>query len=195
MTNSMDWAAMEALLIRLGEALEQETELVLIGSAVCMCLGQPARMTLDFDVWHPSSNYDLSVLKRACEKVGLAFDPKSVVEPEKAYIQIVRPGIVHLGAFSKTSRLLKTGKLVVLQPPTANLVASKLVRCEDKDLDDCTFLLRQTNTSIDEVAEVIETFTNEEARKTAKENITLLQEYLNSCDGERQGSEKKDTDS
>jgi hypothetical protein len=56
------------------------------------------------------------------------------LDPDVPYIQLVEAGIVEVGDFSKTNRLMEEGQLVVVRPPIENISASKLLRASPKDL-------------------------------------------------------------
>ena len=77
----------------------QPIRLCLIGSVACVFGGMAARTSRDLDVWKPASDYDLVELRRAVEAAGLSFDPKSTLDPEKPYIQLVEPGPTQVGVF------------------------------------------------------------------------------------------------
>jgi len=55
------------------------------------------------------------------------FDPKSTLEPDTPYIQLVEPGIAETGKFENTETLEQFGALQLERPPIANLIAAKLV--------------------------------------------------------------------
>lgn len=65
--------------------------LCVIGSVACVFGGMAARTTRDLDVWKPASDYDFMQLKQAVEGAGLAFDPKTTLEPGMPYLQLVEP--------------------------------------------------------------------------------------------------------
>jgi hypothetical protein len=176
------WSDLEDLLAQLGDALEKPASLVVIGSAVCMSLGQPERMTMDVDVWKRSSDYDLKDLKQACKKIGLLFNPVDVDDPESAYLQLVEPGIVQLGRFDKTESVFKTGNLRISRPPAENIIASKLVRGEARDYDDCAYLIATTRTPLQKIRQAIDSIEDEFARESAQENLVVLE----SCYGVEQ---------
>lgn len=174
MRNSIGWKEMEDLLIKLGDALETPTELVVIGSTVCMSMGQPDRMTMDIDVWRRDSAFDLGMLKKACAAVGISFDPKGYDEPDSVYLQMVEPGIVQLGKFSDTSLLFKTGNLEIRHPPPENVIASKLVRGAAWDFDDCVFLVKKCKVSAAAILQAVKSIEDLMAQEAAIENITML---------------------
>lgn len=166
---------MEDLLIRLGDALEVPTELVVIGSIVSMSHGQAGRMTMEIDVWRRESAFDLGVLKRACAAVGISFDPKGFDDADSVYLQLVDPGIVQVGNFTDTSLIFKTGNLELRQPPTENVIASKMVRGEPQDFDDCMFLVKKCKVSIPTILEVVNSIEDLMVRENAAGNTEMLQ--------------------
>ena len=168
---------LENILNKLGDSLEKPASLLLIGSAVGIHMGQTGRFTSDIDVWLDGSDFDRADLARACAKAGVAFDPKGYETPEGAYLQIVGKGIVDIGSYKTERKMLRTGNLTVSSPPIENIVASKLLRASDKDMDDIVFLMATTATSLDEVARAIETL-DEKHIATARENLGLVELLL-----------------
>lgn len=179
MTGSVAWNEVEDALIRLGEFLEKPTALTVIGSAVCMSLGQPGRMTIDVDVWRRTSKFDLGDLKRACQKAGIDFNPQTYGEPDRLYLQLVEPGIVQLGEFEATAEIATVGNLALTRPPIENLVASKLVRGEARDYDDIVFMVSKCGVTQAQIEAAIATIPDKMARETAQENLVMLEIVLN----------------
>lgn len=131
------------LLEQLAEALGKEgppIRLCLIGSAACLFGGMDGRTSRDLDIWKPASNYDRMELKRAVESIGLLFDPKTTLEPEKPYLQLIEPGVIQVGTFEPIL-MDRLGRLEIWRPPIENLIVSKLVRFDAKDLSDIRFLI------------------------------------------------------
>ncbi len=88
------------LLERLAKALPVEgspVRLCLIGSAACLFGGMDGRTSAGLDIWKPASDYDRLELALAAKEAGLLFDPKSTLEPDKPYLQLVEPGLTQLG--------------------------------------------------------------------------------------------------
>jgi hypothetical protein len=77
---------------RLGEKLATPATICVIGSSPAIIMGQPDRMSQGIDVWRQRSDYDETQLRRACEELGLLFDPKGEIGPKAIYLQIIRPG-------------------------------------------------------------------------------------------------------
>jgi hypothetical protein len=177
MKNETDnnWNDMQSALTRLGEHLQKPTRLVLIGSSVGMFYGQPGRMTEDVDVWSPKSKVDIADIIQACHKAGIAFDPREYDKPnEGLYIQMIQPGIVHVGQWKNETQMFTTGNLTVAHPPAQNIIASKLGRCTDTDVEDIVFLMRESSISMDSVREAISTLP-QMAKNIASENMVLLE--------------------
>jgi hypothetical protein len=178
-----DWAAVQAALTRVGEHLKKPARLVLIGSTVGMWYGQPGRMTEDVDVWSPKSQVDLADIRQACEKAGVVFDPKGEdITGIGLYIQMVTPGVVHVGKWKAEERMFTTGKLEVVHPPAENIVACKLVRAEPHDIDDIVFLISRLNVDMERVRAAVATLSGS-ARERAEENMVYLDLRAAAIDG------------
>ncbi len=79
---------------------EIPVKICLIGSGACLLeAGMPGRASHELDVWQPGSDFDLGELRRAVIQAGLLFDPRSALEPDQPYVQIVNPGQTQVGAF------------------------------------------------------------------------------------------------
>jgi hypothetical protein len=148
-------------------------QLTLLGSAAGIFAGQPSRTSMDLDVWKPTSRYQLVSLRTAVEAAGLLFDPKSTLEPDIPYIQVMEPGIVQTGEFRDTEVLEQFAALRLDRPPIANLVAAKLIRSEPKDLEDIAFLLAAYAPSREDVEKAIRTMPIQ-SRQRAAENLVYL---------------------
>ena len=142
-------------------------------------MGQPGRFTSDIDVWLDGSDFDRADLARACAEAGIAFDPKGHVVSDKVYLKIVRKGVVDIGGFADDDKIkmFRTGNLTVSRPPVGNIVASKLLRASEKDIEDIVFLMAATDTRVDSVARAIGTL-GERHRETAAENLALVELLL-----------------
>ncbi|MGA2660009.1 MAG: hypothetical protein ABSH34_21110 [Verrucomicrobiota bacterium] len=152
--------------------------LTLVGSAAGILAGQPGRTSIDLDVWKPKSHYEFQALKRAVEEAGLLFDPKSTLEPDTPYIQLVEPGVAETGTFDTTETLEQFGALCLERPPAANLVAAKLVRAEPRDLEDIAFLMSRYRPARQDIEQAVNTMPRQ-AREKATENLV----YLSTMDG------------
>ena len=147
--------------------------LTLVGSAAGILAGQPGRTSIDLDVWKPKSRYQFQALKKAVEEAGLLFDPKSTLEPDTPYIQVVEPGIAETGKFETTETLEQFNALRLERPPVANLIAAKLVRAEPRDLEDIAFLLSRYRPVRQDIEQAVNTMPRQ-AREKATENLVYL---------------------
>jgi hypothetical protein len=149
--------------------------LCLIGSAACLFGGMEGRTSQDLDVWKPASDYDRLELQRAVEAAGLQFDPKSSLEPEAPYLQIVEPGLTELGEFAPVL-IDRLGRLHLFRPPIENLIAAKLIRAEPKDLADIRFLIGVHRPDPARIREIVAGF-SAAARVRAGENLAYLEVF------------------
>jgi hypothetical protein len=163
-------------LTRVDQSLRQQgvtALLTLVGSAAGILAGQPGRTSIDLDVWKPKSSYEFQALKKAVEEAGLLFDPKSTLEPDTPYIQLVEPGVAETGAFETTETLEQFGALRLERPPIANLVAAKLLRAEPRDLEDIAFLMSRYRPAWQDIEQAVNTMPRP-AREKAAENLVYL---------------------
>ena len=171
----LDGEAWLAVLADLAGALGKEgspLRLCLIGSAACLFGGMDGRTSADLDIWKPASDYDRLELKTASEKIGLLFDPKQSLEPDRPYLQLIEPGLTQLGTFEPVL-IERMGRLQLFRPPVENLIAAKLIRAELKDLGDIRFLLSRHRPDLQRVRGIIAKF-NSPARERATENLVYL---------------------
>lgn len=174
--NREEWMA---VLERLAGALNPAgppLRLCLIGSAACLFGGMEGRTSADLDVWKPASDYDRFELQAAAEKAGLLFDPKTTLEPDTPYLQLVEPGLTQLGPFEPVL-LERLGRLHVYRPPAENLVAAKLIRAEPRDLGDIRFLVSHYRPDLQRVRQIVAAF-EPHARERATENLVYLDVFL-----------------
>ena len=127
--NGEEWMA---VLERLAAALPPDgppLRLCLIGSAACLFAGMAGRTSGDLDIWKPASDYDRLELKTAAEEAGLLFDPKTALEPETPYLQLVEPGLTQLGSFEPVF-LDRLGRLHLYRPPVLSAArVSRVFTC------------------------------------------------------------------
>ncbi|HEX8166710.1 MAG TPA: DUF6036 family nucleotidyltransferase [Beijerinckiaceae bacterium] len=170
----IDRARVLAIFEALGGSLSQPTTLCLIGSTPAIMLGQDERQTQDIDVWHPASHYDAGELAQACRGMGVLFDPKSDLDPEAVYIQIVRPGIVSLPTTIEIETIGQFGKLAIAMPPPAIIAAAKLTRASERDIEDVAWWVRQRALDLDAVEEAIGLLPRTVDRETARDNMVVV---------------------
>ena len=171
----LDGDAWTAVLEDLSQALGKAgppLRLCLIGSAACLFGGMEGRTSADLDIWKPASDYDRLELKAAAAKAGLLFDPKSSLDPERPYLQLVEPGLTQLGSFEPVL-IDRIGRLHLCRPPFENLIAAKLIRAEAKDLGDIRFMVSRHRPDLQKVRRIIAAF-KPPARQRAMENRVYL---------------------
>lgn len=172
----LDGEAWSAVLADVSEALGKDgapLRLCLIGSAACLFGGMDGRTSSDLDIWKPASDYDRRELQVASLKAGLLFDPKQALDPDRPYLQLVEPGLTQLGEFEPVF-IERIGRLQLFRPPVENLIASKLIRAEPKDLDDIRFLVSRHRPDLKRVREIVVRF-NPPACERATENLVYLE--------------------
>jgi hypothetical protein len=164
----------DGLLVRLGEHLARPTTLCVIGSTSAIITGQPERQTPDIDVWFPGSSFDAGDLRQACDAAGLLYDPKGEVGPDDIYLQVVRPGLVSLPSDFIAELIGQYGNLTVVMPPPALIVAAKLARGIESDIEDAVWWVRGRDLSGEEIGRAIDSIPNPRNRETAHENLVLI---------------------
>ena len=164
--------ALEVMAAALGKE-GSSVKLCLIGSAACVFAGMELRTTEDLDIWQPASDFDLIELRRAAEEAGLIFNPTDLLEPGQAYLQIVEPGIIQVGSFEPVV-MFRMGRLIVSRPPVENIIASKLVRADAKDIEDIRFLHNHYQADTALVKSVISGYPVAK-RVIAEENLIYLE--------------------
>jgi hypothetical protein len=163
--------SLEMMSIALGKE-GPTVKLCLIGSAACLLGNMPGRVSRDLDIWKSSSDYDTLELKAASEAAGLLFNPKELLEPESPYLQIVEPGIVQVGEFIPVL-LEKMGRLELYRPPIENIIASKLVRAAEKDIEDILYLVKAFCPDVNTIKQIVHSFPSH-AKERSLENLVLL---------------------
>ena len=137
------------------EGVDEPTELCVIGSGACMFDGM-IRTSMDLDVWRPASRFDEQQLREAVEAEGLLFNPTNEL-PDRPYIQIVDPGIVQTGDFDGVYPMGSYWTcLDLVRPPVENLIVSKLIRAEPKDIEDIMHLANTHSPDFQKIREIID---------------------------------------
>ena len=171
---TIDADRLRQLFAGLGELLAEPTTLCLIGSAPAIASGQSGRQTADIDLWHARSHYDAGDLDRACRELGVLYDPRGELDPDAIYLQIVRPGLVQLPPDFDVESLGRYGRLDVVMPAPEVIVAAKLVRGSDVDIEDAVWWVGQRNLDLGQVADAVSRIPDAGSRETAAENLSLL---------------------
>ncbi len=161
---------------RLARALDPHgppVRLCLIGSAACLLGGMDGRSSRDLDIWKPASDYDRLELAAAAEAAGLLFDPRSSLEPDRPYLQLIDPMPTELGPFEPVF-LERLGRLHLYRPPVENLITAKLIRCEPRDLADIRFLVARHQPDLDTIRRLVGSLSAGN-RERARENLVYLE--------------------
>lgn len=140
----VDGQRLHGWLQKLDEALERDTVLDLHGGAAVLMLGMSERTTLDIDVLPTSQFTDVS-LRRACESVGLLFEPLDAALLEREYLEVIPEQTLILPRAVDDhpyTTVFRGERLTVRTPPAADLAVGKLRRIEPDDLADIAFLTR-----------------------------------------------------
>jgi hypothetical protein len=154
-------------------ATGEPVKICLIGSGACLLeAGMPGRASHDLDVWLPASKFDMGELRRAVMQAGLLFDPRSSLEPDQPYVQIVNPGPTQVGSFEPVF-WAQFGRLHVYLPPWPNWVAAKLARGEPRDVEDVLYVAKCQQISPEEVEACAASFP-ESSRRQVLENLIYL---------------------
>lgn len=175
MSSLLDRDAWLGVLERIAEALPAEgspVRLCLVGSAACLLEAMPGRSSRDLDVWQPESDFDRLELKRAVEAAGLLFDPRTELIPDMPYVQLISPGPSQTGRF-KPVLWARMGMLHIYLPPWPNLIASKLARGDERDVEDVLFLATRHGVTAEAVSDCAELMP-EPARQQVLENLVYL---------------------
>lgn len=167
---------------RIDDALSAPQTLCVIGASAVLAYGHSVRQTDDIDVWRPASRINDRQIARAAEAAGIVVD-RGTDLPEGVYMQLIEPGVVQLPAFrdgvwatgEARVTLWEGDRLTVEAPPPSVVVAAKLVRAEDRDIDDCVYLVRAKGLSVDAIMRAIGTIPHPMAREAAAGNLVLLQ--------------------
>ncbi|WP_442583088.1 DUF6036 family nucleotidyltransferase [Mesorhizobium sp. ASY16-5R] len=170
----IDRAKIEQLLIAIGDRLRRPSTIVIVGSTASMLSGQDDRQTPDIDIWYPMSDFDPGDMRQAVEAAGLRYDPRGEIGAEDIYLQILRPGITMYPPTFQTMQLGTYGNLSVAMPPPALIVATKLARATESDLEDVAWWMEHTDISRDDIENAISLIPQRRNREEATANLIFL---------------------
>jgi hypothetical protein len=175
-----------AYLQKIDDALDEPAMLCIYGSAVCILLDEPDRMSLDIDVAAPYSDADYAAIEKAAEHAGIPVNPPEGTSSNHIeWIQALR---LCLPAPSpETEMLLWQGKrLRIKSGSLAELIASKLIRYDEIDQGDVQYLCSQSKMEFAEVANAVERLPAPFNSDTVVlENLKNLQVDLNMWGGKQ----------
>lgn len=137
--------------------LQNPTRLHIRGGAACMLHGEAYRVTIDIDTIPQESEFDPEDLAQACKKAGILLDPTSFEDLESGmpYLQLLPEETLVLPKPRPGKELTpwKGEKLRVTTPEAADLLVSKLKRCDAIDIQDIAFLILKFKIKREEVVE------------------------------------------
>lgn len=165
----------ENLLSAIGNYLVEPTTICIVGSTAAILLGQLERQTPDINVWGPESDFDIGALKRACEQAGMLYDPRGEIDPDAVYMQILRPGITMFPEHFPVEKIGRFGNLTVVMPPPELIVATKLARGLDSDVEDAAWWIRERNLSVETIDDAIARIPQPANQEAARDNLILVQ--------------------
>ena len=179
--SGIDRAALFHLFETLDDATKSKQTLCIIGAAAILANGHTLRQTQDIDVWRPASRLNDRDLARASKSAGVGFNPAETTVDE-VYLQLISPGVVQLPGYQRgrwvtgvaSETLWQGDHITVVAPPPAIIIASKLVRGDDRDIEDCTYLIEARRLTFAEIRRAIAAIPDVTARDAAEENIVLL---------------------
>ena len=120
---------------------------------------------------------------------------------DNVYLQVITPGIVQLPTYAddcwatgaKSETLWQGNNLTIVAPPAAIVVAAKLVRADERDIDDCAFLIEAKALAIADIKLAVAKIPDRHARITAKENLVFLS-IMTPQSNERPGRARDDVE-
>ena len=178
---ALDATTLKGLLRDIDGNLSAPTRICLIGSGATILLGQTARQTDDIDIWAVASDFTFDLLQDAVEKAGIAFDPTEIF-PKSPYVQLVQPGIVQVPGWNRAKRewlgeservAWQGNWLAVTVPPGHAIVASKMIRGDDRDFEDCLWLIAYQRLEAKVIRQAIRALPSA-ARIIAQDNFSIL---------------------
>lgn len=140
-----------AYLENIDAALEQSAMLYIYGSAVCILLDEPDRMSLDIDVAAPYSDADYGAIARAAEHAGIPVNPPD--ETSSNHIEWVQALRLCLPKPTPGHEILlwQGRRLTIKSASLPELIASKLIRYDEIDQGDIQYLCAQSRISFSDV--------------------------------------------
>ena len=136
-----DEVAMEYF-AKLDELVSPGTELFVFGGSAIGLLGAKIRTTIDIDIAAPYSRVKFDEFKAASAKLGFPVNPEPSYQG--AYIEWVGPARLSLPNPIEDAQILFQGLNLTVKTGTfADLIASKLVRYNVKDMQDVQFLVSE----------------------------------------------------
>jgi len=140
-----------------------------------MLSGQEDRQTPDIDIWFPMSRFDAGDMRQAAEQAGLLYDPRGEIGAGDLYLQILRPGVTMYPLEFETLPLGTYGNLTVSMPAPELMVATKLARATETDLEDVSWWVRNAGLSRAQIEEAIALIPQSAHREEAAANLVFIE--------------------
>jgi hypothetical protein len=159
----MESKELQEALILMDQNLKKPTRLHIRGGCACILHGEEFRSTTDIDAIPTASSFDPEDLAQACKKSGILLDPENLNDPEhiqsgEPFLQLLTEENLVLPKEKPKSRmtLWQGGKLQITAPPPADIIVSKLRRCDAVDIQDIAFLLLRFEIKAPEIQEAFQ---------------------------------------
>ena len=139
---------------KLDAKVSSGTELYVFGGSAIGLLGLRVRTTIDVDIAAPYSRVNLEEFTRASAELGFPVNPGA--EYQGTFIEFVGPARLSLPVPNGDEQVLYRGlNLTVKTGSFADLVASKLVRYNTKDMQDVQFLMSEGRVRYEDVVTAV----------------------------------------
>jgi len=153
----MDKTQLHDVLHKMDQHLQKNTSLHIRGGSACILHGEEYRATIDIDIIPQQSRFEKEDLRQACKKAGVLLDPTSFEDMEsgKPYIQLLPEESLILPRPKPNAHMTpwKRNKLAVTTPPPADMIISKLKRCDAIDIQDIAFLMLKFEVNANQLKE------------------------------------------
>ena len=97
------------------------------------------------------------------------------MDPGAVYLQILRPGITMFPDHFAAERIGRFGNLTLVMPPPALIVATKLARGLESDIEDAAWWMRERDLPVAAIEAAIALIPQPDNREAARENLILIQ--------------------
>jgi hypothetical protein len=120
------------------------------------------------------SAFDPGDMRQAVEGAGLRYDPRGEINANEIYLQVLRPGITMYPAEFPTEPLGTYGDLGVEMPPPALIVATKLSRATESDLEDVAWWVDHADIAREDIENAIGLIPQRRHREEATANLVFI---------------------
>lgn len=144
-----------AYLKKIDVELDQPAMLYIYGSAVCILLDEPDRISLDIDVAAPYSDADYGAMAEAAERAGIPVNPAE--DTSSNHIEWIQAMRLCLPKPSPGNEMiLWQGRMLTIKSCSLpELVASKLIRYDEIDQGDIQYLCTQSKIKFSDVKDAV----------------------------------------